>query len=422
MLRGVTRFASLIVLGAVLLAVPAGSASLPARPGHDAGARISPNGRWIVFQRYFSSGNRYVAPTQALRIVDSEGRAERELLPETAGSLGAKWTPDNLIHVSRGQETLLLRPEDGSVVGPALPASAFSPDGRWIAFVRGSRELWVSAPDGSNAHRVALAPSWVGVGAFSPDSRRLSYVAGQGVGEEAEASEIVGVDGSGTVRLRRAPVIGSGVWSPDSRFVVFMAQNDRDRYRPPNIYVASADGSGVRRLVEGFATAPDWSPRGDWIAYERQMSTRKEDRYYLMLVHPDGSGLRRVMRGRSGTWLSDGRRVLSSGDGGCRRSGILEIDVFQRTVKRLTNRCRFDGTERSDVLRGTALRDLVYGFAGDDTIAGRGGDDALFGGPGADRLLAQDGRRDTVDCGPGRDQAVVDRRDVVRGCERVRNR
>jgi hypothetical protein len=415
-----TRSALGGVVLAVLLCVPATSASPPARAGFDAGARISPNGRWIVFQRYFAPGNRYAPPTQALRIVDSEGRAERELLPETAGLIDAKWTPDNLVHVTRGQETFLMRPEDGAVVGPALPAAAYSPDGRWIAFVRGSRELWVSVPDGSNARRVALAPSWVGAGSFSPDSLHLTYVAGLGVG--GEASEIVGVDGSGTVRLREAPVAGPGVWSPDSRSVVFTAQNDNGRYRPPNIYVASADGSSVRRLVDGFATAPDWSPRGDWIAYERQVATRKEDRPYLMLVHPDGSGVRRVLRGGSGRWLSDGRRVLSDGAGGCRRTGILEIDVFRRTVKRLTNRCRIDGTERSDVLRGTGLRDLVYGLAGDDTLEGRGGDDALFGGPGADRLLARDGRRDTVDCGPGQDLAVVDRRDVVRGCERIRRR
>jgi Tol biopolymer transport system component len=409
-------------LCAVMLALvttPA-SASPPTRPGFDVNGKISPDGRWILFDRYFASGSRYAPPSHSLRIVDSDGRQERELVPETGGAVEAKWTPGNLIHVTRGSEAFLLDPENGANLGPAHPAAAFSPDGRWIAFVQGSRELWVSAPDGSNAHRVALAPSWVGAGAFSPDSLHLTYVVGLGVGEEA--SEIVGADGSGRARLKEAPVIAPGLWSPDSRFVVFTAQNDSRRYRPPNLYVANVDGSSVRRLVDGFATAPDWSPRGDWIAYERQVSTRREDRYYLMLVHPDGSGVRRVLRAGSGRWLSDGRRMLSSGSGACRRSGILEIDVFQRTVKRLTNRCRIEGTERSDMLRGTGLRDLVYGFAGDDTIEGRGGDDALFGGPGADRLLARDGRRDTVDCGPGRDLAVVDRRDVVRACERVTRR
>jgi hypothetical protein len=34
-------------------------------------------------------------------------------------------------------------------------------------------------------------------------------------------------------------------------------------------------------------------------------------------------------------------------------------------------------------------------------------------------ISAVDGRRDHVDCGPGRDTALVDRFDRVIGCERV---
>jgi len=151
--------------------------------------------------------------------------------------------------------------------------------------------------------------------------------------------------------------------------------------------------------------------------------TRLQDLYFLMLVRPDGSGLHRVMRVQGATWLADGRRMLSSGNGGCRRGGIIEIDVFRHTVKRLTNRCRIEGTEQADNLRGTALRDLLHGLAGDDRIAGRGGEDDLFAGPGNDVLLARDGRVDRVDCGPGRDSVIADPRDrVARSCERVSRR
>jgi Tol biopolymer transport system component len=415
---GVSRLAFLAVLFAVV-ALPA-SASTPARPGFDTDAQISPNGRWIAFDRYFAT-NRYEHPPHSLRIVDSEGRTERELVPEGT-ALQAKWTAGNLLHVTRGQDTFLLNPEDGSRVGPAIPASAFSPDGRWIAYVSGT-ELWVSSPDGSNARRVAVAPSYVSVGAFSPDSTRLTYVSAGGLSGEGDSSEIVAVDGTGRVYLKEAPVIAPGNWAPDGRSVVFMAQNDNGRYRPPQIYVASADGTRVRRLVQTFAAAPDWSPRGDWIAYIRQVSTRRADRYYLMLVHPDGTGAHRVIRTESATWLSDGRRVLSNGAGACRRAGILEIDVFRRTVKRLTNRCRIDGTAQADNLRGTELRDLLYGLGGDDRITGGGGEDDLHGGSGDDVLLARDRSRDRLDCGPGRDRVVADRRDVIaHDCERVLRR
>ena len=74
------------------------------------------------------------------------------------------------------------------------------------------------------------------------------------------------------------------------------------------------------------------------------------------------------------------------------------------------------GNDRLDGGRGN---DVLYGGAGNDVLTGGAGRDRLYGGPGNDTLRAQDGFRDTVDCGPGRDIAWVDRVDRVSGCERV---
>lgn len=79
------------------------------------------------------------------------------------------------------------------------------------------------------------------------------------------------------------------------------------------------------------------------------------------------------------------------------------------------------GTTVSDDLRGTGGDDRIFGLAGDDMIAGGYGSDRLWGGPGNDLLLARDGERDVVVCGPGRDDvALVDEFDVVSGCETLR--
>jgi Ca2+-binding RTX toxin-like protein len=88
--------------------------------------------------------------------------------------------------------------------------------------------------------------------------------------------------------------------------------------------------------------------------------------------------------------------------------------------------------------------DRVDAGAGDDHVRGYGGDDHIVGGPGRDTLLgdaagtttctfldcqttagndvidARDGERDSLDCGPGTDQALVDAADVVANCEDVR--
>jgi Ca2+-binding RTX toxin-like protein len=99
---------------------------------------------------------------------------------------------------------------------------------------------------------------------------------------------------------------------------------------------------------------------------------------------------------------------------------------------------RLLGLGGRDVLVGGPGPDCLRGGAGDDTLRGLGGADRLLGGKGKDRLVggkgadrlqggrgndsihARDGRRDRVNCGPGkRDTARVDRVDRVRGCEDV---
>ncbi len=98
------------------------------------------------------------------------------------------------------------------------------------------------------------------------------------------------------------------------------------------------------------------------------------------------------------------------------------------------------GTGRNDRLRGTARSERIRGRGGDDRlrggrgpdclsggrgndrVTGNGGRDRMRGGPGDDRLFAAGSARDVLDCGPGRDVAVVDRHDVTRHCEVVRRR
>jgi Ca2+-binding RTX toxin-like protein len=94
------------------------------------------------------------------------------------------------------------------------------------------------------------------------------------------------------------------------------------------------------------------------------------------------------------------------------------------------------GGDGPDAIDGGAGDDQLSGGFGNDTIAGGSGRDdiggdrtaacaygPLFGsctiGSGNDTIYAQDGERDTIDCGPGSDTAYVDAADVVTGCESV---
>lgn len=66
--------------------------------------------------------------------------------------------------------------------------------------------------------------------------------------------------------------------------------------------------------------------------------------------------------------------------------------------------------------------DLLVGGAEGDFLHGGGGGDRFRAGPGKDRIDAQDGRRERVACGPGRDLVAAAGHDRLRGCERVTSR
>jgi Ca2+-binding RTX toxin-like protein len=80
---------------------------------------------------------------------------------------------------------------------------------------------------------------------------------------------------------------------------------------------------------------------------------------------------------------------------------------------------RLDGGAGNDKLYGAGGRDTLAGGPGRDRLVGGKGRDTLRGGGGSDTINAKDRGRDTVDCGKGRDTVTADKRDHLRGCERV---
>jgi uncharacterized repeat protein (TIGR01451 family) len=140
---------------------------------------------------------------------------------------------------------------------------------------------------------------------------------------------------------------------------------------------------------------------------------------------------------------------------GTRDDDVLTGTVFGDTLYGLDGSDLLRGSDGADCLRGGEGPDVLDGDGGDDQLWGGNGPDHLVGGAGNDRLLgglkndslsggsgddqivpgsgrdrvragagndvvaARDGSRDVVDCGPGVDRVVADRRDRLRGCEQV---
>jgi probable HAF family extracellular repeat protein len=78
-------------------------------------------------------------------------------------------------------------------------------------------------------------------------------------------------------------------------------------------------------------------------------------------------------------------------------------------------------THGNDVLNGGRGNDKLYGGPGNDKLGGGPGVNSYSGGRGNDTLNARNGKKETVDCGPGKkDVAIVDKKDKTKRCEKVK--
>lgn len=198
----------------------------------------------------------------------------------------------------------------------------WSPDGRWIAFLRDSGgderfQIWLMRRDGK---RLRQLTDVMGAGhrdiAWSPDGARLAFVSNSGgTGYRLEVIEVAtGVrsaltDGAhGEVGPR---------WSPDGRWILFTSRRDRVRTNADLFLIASGGGEALRLEtrggVDGESSDGRWSPDGRSIAF----STSIRGRYEIALAHLEGTAVKRVeiltnMRSDSteASWRPDGRGVI----------------------------------------------------------------------------------------------------------------
>jgi uncharacterized repeat protein (TIGR01451 family) len=115
---------------------------------------------------------------------------------------------------------------------------------------------------------------------------------------------------------------------------------------------------------------------------------------------------------------SDGADCLWGGEG----DDVLDGDGGDDQLWGGNGRDRLVGGAGNDVLRGGLKRDVILGGDGDDQLLPGTGQDLVRAGFGNDVISARDGSRDVIECGPGNDAVTADRRDRLRGCERVSRR
>jgi len=295
----------------------------------------SPDGRQIAFMRFLKNGF-------SIKLISSLGGAEKTLLnsqfAEQAGFPGRMcdhmdWSPDGKwlafggpLEVNYNRLTLLSL-DDLKVKSLTFPEQgdydcepAFSPDGRRIAFERGSigglgRDLFVMPTTGGELRRLTFENALGGVPTWTQDGKEIVFPSSRGgllnlwripangglpqpvagIGPVAFAPSI---PRQGNLLAYVHPSVNSGIWqirlsdethplgpatrlitsrghvnwrpsfSPDGKKVVF----ESDRLGYSDIWSCNSDGSNCAQLtsLHGTAGTARWSPDGNHVVFEFQ--------------------------------------------------------------------------------------------------------------------------------------------------------
>jgi Tol biopolymer transport system component len=240
---------------------------------------ISPDGTRIVFDSNRKRVEGQAVNTQHLFLMKIDGS---ELTPLTWGS-SATWSPDGTslaFHASAGGGAPPIRVE------PGAPA----PDSD--IFVMNVRDFLTK---GTKPRNLTNTPDLIEDDAdWSPDGRAIVFTRRTATGRGSNrtndpSTEIFSVspNGGAPVRLttnteeERAPA-----WSPDSKRLVFVARRGGPDFE---ICVMNADGTGFKQLTDNTTgdLTPSWSLDGTQITFHRILSP---GRYQLFTIGADGTG------------------------------------------------------------------------------------------------------------------------------------
>jgi Tol biopolymer transport system component len=328
---------------------------------------------------------------------------------------------------------------------------AFSPEGRRIAFVRGTA-VWVMNDDGSGQAQLTTpsAQDFDNQPSFSPDGRTIVFT--RCFGQVQCDLLAVNEDGSAEANLTNTtgPVAEfSPDFSPDGRRIAFTRIDENAGSDAGDLLVMNVDGSDQAP----FSPNPDdedesdFSPDGETIAFARFVDGLQNDLFTIgagglgespLTTTPmpqreeepsfSGSGQSLAFSDEdTGDGRSDIARINSDGSGRLNLTGtsnpVDETSPDWETVQRCAGReATIVGDDGPDETRGTKRRDVIVANAGKDLVSGRGGNDLICLGKGADRGLGGPGK-DRVLGGQGKDRCVGGKgRDTSAGCERRKRR
>lgn len=178
-------------------------------------------------------------------------------------------------------------------------------------------------------------------GAWSPDGKQIAFTSDRHGDPEIY---VANADGSALRRLTHsAGRDAHPAWSADGRYLLFQSPREDKQTR---IFRMELDGTGQRSLAatQGFCGVPAPRPKGTAIAFQCSPSTVRfgepDTPWRIFVIDREGAVPRAVTSGPGNdqvpSWSPDGKRLLFYSD----RSGadqLYELVVARKVVRPLTS-------------------------------------------------------------------------------------
>ncbi|MGV8961479.1 MAG: winged helix-turn-helix domain-containing protein [Stenotrophomonas sp.] len=320
-------------------------ALLPTPAGYsDRFAAWSPDGREIAFARFGPQSS-----CEVLIIGATGGTTRRATGCEGADMLSFDWTPDGRgllfgtmggAHSSRGIRRLDLASGRWQDIAYEISgddydyAPRYSPDGRWIAFVRNPQigDLWMMPAAGGAAHRLTDDAAEIRGWSWLSDSRRIVF--GRRIDSESRLYQL-------DVRTRTLHDLGlddaqSPAVSRKGNTLAFMHR--RPQFGVFKIALTAADRTPQRLYPSsGRDGQPMVSPDGRQLAF----TSDRSGTYALWWAALDKANTLRLIEGlrpearQPPDWSADSRRLLVTGRDESGLAGIYEVIPEQGQWQRL---------------------------------------------------------------------------------------
>jgi Tol biopolymer transport system component/predicted Ser/Thr protein kinase len=234
-----------------------GQVTLDSGQDHSYLPRLSDDGQWLCYEK--RNGD-----IRSLYLSRSDGSQPAQLFsgyynawPTWASSgdrllVRVRETQEDpydlyIVDTASGQQLRLVR-------GDSISGISFSPDEAWIAAEVRQEDfyrLYLISADGAQQREIVgpgEGADWQAIGYFSPDGERLLVRLGYKDTRDTDLY-LMNVDGGQRVTLaQNADWAATGAFTSDGRLFVFDSNRDGGRA----VYVAQADGSAPRKLVEGY--------------------------------------------------------------------------------------------------------------------------------------------------------------------------